>query len=242
MNRLRAAGPALLALAAVSLAQALRFETATITRNQSGSSSSGSQILPDGKVVVTNATVRDILHVAYDIPDFAIEGAPVWLATERFDITAQAPENASRDQLKEMMRELLAERFKLVVRQERRPLPVLELRKSRADGTLGPNLIPARTNCETGGTSACPHEVSGGSFTAVAMPIRRIVLTLAEIEGRPVVDKTNLSGLYDVRLTWTTNPSTFRAAVQDQLGLELKPVNEPAEVLVIDSVERLQEQ
>jgi uncharacterized protein (TIGR03435 family) len=70
------------------------------------------------------------------------------------------------------------------------------------------------------------------------MPMVRIVRTLAELAGRPVIDKTNLSGLYDVKLSWTSGPSTFLAAVRDQLGLELQPRDEPAQVLIIDRVGR----
>ena len=57
-----------------------------------------------------------------------------------------------------------------------------------------------------------------------------------------MIDRTNLSGPYDVKLTWTPGPSTIRAAVREQLGLELEPRDEPAQVLVIDSVGRLKGQ
>ena len=107
---------------------------------------------------------------------------------------------------------------------------------------MGPNLIPAKTNCETGGTAACPHDLTSGSYTGVAVPIARIVRTLAELAGRPVIDRTNLSGPYDVKLMWSPGPSAFLAAVRDQLGLELEPRDEPAQVLVVDSVERLKGQ
>jgi bla regulator protein blaR1 len=229
----------ILATAIVALAQDMRFQTATMTRNQSASRSGGSQILPDGRVIITNTSVRDMLRVFYDIPEFAIIGAPEWFTSERYDITAQAAGNPSRDALKQMMRTVLAEQLQLVLHQEARPLPVFELRRSRADGSLGPNLVPARTNCEIGGTAACPHELTGGSYTAVAMPMARIVRTLAELAGRPVIDRTNLSGPYDVKLTWAPGPSTFLTAVREQLGLELEPRDEPAQVLVIDSVGRL---
>ena len=67
-----------------------RFQTATIIRNQAGSLSGGSQILPDGRVIITNTPVRDLLRIVYDVPDFVIVGAPEWFASERYDITAQA--------------------------------------------------------------------------------------------------------------------------------------------------------
>lgn len=233
---------AIVAAAAVGAAQDLRFETATITRSQSGSLSGGSQILPDGRVIITNTPIRDLLRIVYDVPEFAIVGAPEWFASERYDVAAQAAGQPSRETLKQMMSTLLAEEFNLVVHQEIRSLPVFELRRSRADGSLGPSLIPSKTSCEIGGTAACPHELTGGSFTAVAMPMVRIVRTLAELAGRPVIDQTNLSGIYDVKLTWTTGPSTFLAAVRDQLGLALDPRDEPTQVLVIESVERLKGQ
>ena len=230
------------ATAVVALPQDIRFQTATMTRSQSGSLSGGSQILPDGRVIITNTSVRDMLRYFYDVPDFAIIGAPEWFTSERYDITAQAAGNPSRDALKQMMRTVLAEQLQLVLHQEARSLPVFELRRSRADGSLGPHLVPAKTNCEVGGTAACPHDLTRGSYTAVAMPMARIVRTLAELTGRPVIDRTNLSGLYDVKLTWSAGPSTVLAAVREQLGLELEPRDEPAQVLVIDSVGRLKGQ
>ena len=141
-----------------------------------------------------------------------------------------------------MMRTVLAEQLQLVLHQEARSLPVFELRRSRDDRSLGPNLVPAKTNCEIGGAAACPHDLTGGSYTAVAMPMARIVRTLAELAGRPVIDRTNLSGPYDVKLTWSPGPSTLLTAVREQLGLELEPRDEPAQVLVIDSVGRLKSQ
>jgi uncharacterized protein (TIGR03435 family) len=231
----------IVATALVAVPQDIRFQTATMTRSQSASLSGGSQILPDGRVIITNTSVRDMLRYFYDVPDFAIIGAPEWFTSERYDITAQAAGNPSRDALKQMMRSMLAEQLQLVVHQEARSLPVFGLRRSRADGSLGPNLIPAKADCEIG-TAACPHDLTGGSYTAVAMPIARIVRTLAELAGRPVIDRTNLSGPYDVKLTWSPGTSAFLAAVRDQLGLELEPRDEPAQVLVIDRVERLKGQ
>ena len=116
-----------------------------------------------------------MLRYFYDVPDFAIMGAPEWFTSERYDITAQAAGNPSRDALKQMMRTTLAEQLQLVVHQEARSLPVFELRRSRADGSLGPNMVPAKINCEIGGTAACPHDLTSGSYMAVAMPMARIV-------------------------------------------------------------------
>ena len=228
----------LFAASTIAVAQDKRFQTVTMTRNQSGKLSGGSQMLPDGKVIITNTSVRDLLRVVYDVPDFAILGAPAWFTSERYDITAQAAGKPTRDEMKQMMRALLAEQLKLVLHPSERLLDVFELRLSHADGSLGPGLIPSKTNCEVDVTPACPHELTGTTYTATGMQFARIVRTLSELAGRPIVDKTALSGMYDVKLTWNLSSVTFPAAVRDQLGLLLQPGNIQAQVLVIDSAVR----
>jgi len=230
-------GLALTAWAALGLAQDLRFQSATVSLNTSGALSGGSQIQPGGRVTITNTSIRDTLRYIYDVPDFAIVGAPDWLSSERYDIGAEAAGNPSRDELKEMMRNLLADRFALVVHRESRQVPVFELRRLRTDGSLGPGLVPATTNCEVGSTAACPHDLGAGSYAAKGMPMPRLVRTLAELAGRPLIDRTNLSGVYDVSLTWTPG-GPILAAVREQLGLELEARDEQAQMLVIDSVAR----
>ncbi len=81
-----AASVVIFTAATIALAQDKRYETRTMTRNQSGKLSGGSQMLPDGKVIITNTPVRDLLSVAYDVPDFAILEAPQWFTSERYDI------------------------------------------------------------------------------------------------------------------------------------------------------------
>ena len=64
---------------------------------------------------------------------------------------------------------------------------------------------------------------------------------------RPVVDKTELKGRYDFKLQWTLDdvqtaapdaPPELFTAIQEQIGLKLERVRSPADVLVIDKVER----
>lgn len=228
----------MLAVVLVAAGQEIRFQTATVVRNESGALSGGSQILPDGKVILTNTSVRDLLRIVYDVPDFAIVGAPDWFASDRYDVNAQAAGKPTRDELKQMMRALLAEQFQFVSHREASVLPVYELRRVALDGSLGPNLRQSKTSCESGGAAACPHELNGNSYTAVAMPIARIVRTLAELSGRPVIDKSNLSGLFDVTLSWTGGTAGVLAAVREQWGLELQARDEATQVLVVDRAAR----
>ena len=83
------AGLALTVWPALGLAQELRFQNATVALNSSGSLSGGSQIQPGGRVTITNTSVRDTLRFVYDVPGFAIIGAPEWLSSERYDIEAE---------------------------------------------------------------------------------------------------------------------------------------------------------
>ena len=70
------------------------------------------------------------------------------------------------------------------------------------------------------------------------MRFARIVRTLSELAGRPIFDKTALSGIYDLKLTWNSNSVSFPDAIRDQLGLVLQPRSELTRVLIIDSAVR----
>ena len=97
--------------------------------------------------------------------------------------------------------------------------------------------------------------IGRGSLEAVAMDIDLIAQTLASQLGRPVLNKTGLKGLYDVKLTWTPDPAlqgpggpdappadpsgpSIFTAIQEQLGLRLDSAKGPVDVIVIDSVQR----
>ena len=137
---------------------------------------------------------------------------------------------------------MLADRFKLRVHTETRQLPIYELVVARADDRLGPQI--RATAAAKRSADAVPGKLRFRAYTAVD-----IARNLANSSGRMVVDRTELTGMYDGELTWTPDnlppgvavdanaPSIF-AAVEEQLGLKLLPATGPVEVLVIDSVER----
>src|SRR5262249_20442 len=120
---------ALMITAAISLAQSLTaqssgrgttdspglsFETASIKPNDSGGRGSPGAQTP-GRFSVTNTTVFSMIQTAYGIRDVQVIGGPGWMKTNRYDINAIRPANATRDQLPGMMRNLLVERFGLTV-------------------------------------------------------------------------------------------------------------------------------
>src|ERR1035438_10242065 len=93
----------------------------------------------DGAMVkYTNITLRDCIRGAYRARDFQIIG-PDWMTNARFEISAKLPSNASTGQIPEMLQALLAERFKLEIRREKKEYSIYAL----VVGNGGPKLKPA---------------------------------------------------------------------------------------------------
>ena len=160
-----------------------------------------------------------------------------------------------------MMRNLLAERFALKVHRELRPMPAYALSLSRSDGSPGPSLQRVSRDCNAAsakGSGGCGHSFGVGRYRASGQEWKAFVGILEiNLTGRPIVDKTGLSGQFDIRVEWNpdvrrvpesiSNPPTLAelearpvlfTAFREQLGLRLEPDTAAVEVLVIDSVER----
>src|SRR5215813_9355909 len=129
----------------------LQFEVGSVKQNNSGTQGGGFGTRPGGLVVVTNYTLRNIIRNVWNLQDSHIVGGPDWQNIDRWDINARAPEGASPTplQLMQMMRHLLADRFKLVVHNETRQTPVYALVLARPDGKLGPQLRRTAYDCGT---------------------------------------------------------------------------------------------
>jgi uncharacterized protein (TIGR03435 family) len=80
-------------------------------------------------------SLKDLIMYAYKMPRYEISG-PEWLVTDRFDIEARLPDGVTKDDVPEMLRALLAERFKLATHREMSEQPVLGL----VVGKSGPKL------------------------------------------------------------------------------------------------------
>ncbi len=80
-----------------------------------------------GRVSYTLSTIRDLMVIAYGVQRYQISGGPNWLDSERFDITAKVPEGATKEQVRVMLQNLLAERFKLTLHRETKELPMYAL-------------------------------------------------------------------------------------------------------------------
>src|SRR5579883_2459134 len=81
-----------------------------------------------GRYEIRNATMLDLVRIAYGYDSDKVLGGPSWLEMDRFDIAAKVPAETSADALKPMLQSLLADRFQLVIRKEDKPLPTYALK------------------------------------------------------------------------------------------------------------------
>jgi uncharacterized protein (TIGR03435 family) len=233
-TRLAAAvGLALLTInASAQTSDGPRFEVASISAHvDDGSTISGYADNP-ASVRMTNMSLRALIRIAYGVLDAQLD-APGWLASSSFDIVAKPPDGYDARQLPVMVRNLLADRFKLVVHRERKEIDAFALRVI-ATG------LRWRVSSDRSFLTARAGLVSGNGRS-----IAELAGFLAQTVSAPVVDQTGLTGSYDLQLEWSplsagsgdTGVSLF-TALREQAGLRLDSVKSAVDVVVIDRIER----
>jgi uncharacterized protein (TIGR03435 family) len=203
------------------------------------------------------------MATAWQIPTFQISGGPGWVSSEHFDIEAKAEDpTTGYVQLRLMMQSLLEDRFHLRLHRETRISPVYSLVISK--GGLKMSRSADQTSPDATGASPSPGDdpprgsvlLGPGLLVANAASIAVLAKVLTPELARPVLDRTNLIGRYDIRLTWTPDshlatgtgardaapntpdlPGLF-TALREQLGLDLKAGRGPVEFLIIESAQK----
>src|SRR5262245_57026044 len=129
------------------------FEVASVKPNKSGDGRVMIGMQPGGRFTTTNVPLRALIRQAYQLQDFQIVEGPDWINNERFDIVAKAEGDVAPAPLgtvgpmQLMLRNLLAERFKLVAHGDKRDMPMYAMVLARSDGKLGPQLRPSTVDC-----------------------------------------------------------------------------------------------
>jgi uncharacterized protein (TIGR03435 family) len=199
-----------------------------------------------------NLSIRDLIQYAYNLPKSQIVGGPGWLDSGMYDIDAKSssevdvrlkamPDGDAAQQKRVMVRELLKERFSLTTHEETRVLPVYNLVLAKGGAKFQPS-DHSGTRIDVGRSRI---HVQGSDDT-----IGLLARELAQSQGRVVVNKTGLTGRYDLTLRWTPDetpllngepdpnaPPGLFTAIQDQLGLKLESDKGRVPVLVIDHIE-----
>jgi uncharacterized protein (TIGR03435 family) len=226
-------------------------------------------------------TLTDMIAAAWKIKPHQISG-PDWLSMERFDIQAKLPDGAAENQMPQMLQSMLADRFGLKTHTESRVLSAFALVVGKNGAKLQPSALPPDPEPAKGLTALTPS--AGGTVTASGGPagptrmtmgpnglqlvmLKAKISTLADvltsILGKPVVDRTSLTGDYQITLDIPQSdvanvaralgmggPATTIGAPTDpgggsmfqaveQFGLRLDSRKEQIETLVIDHIEKL---
>jgi uncharacterized protein (TIGR03435 family) len=230
------------------------FDVVSIKPNKSGSGNNSTNF-SNNSFSATNISVKMLLEDAYGVKQDLIYGLPGWANSDRFDIQAKIVEpdldllkNLSLKRARAMLQALLVDRFQVKVHTETKTLPVYELVVVK-DGPKFKESAP-----EGSPEDKSPNGVGRGSMTVQntdltghAIPLASLANMLTDQLHRTVLDKTGLTGQYDLLLKWTADdatdaspdsstPSIF-TALQEQLGLKLQSSKGPVDTLVVDHVE-----
>jgi uncharacterized protein (TIGR03435 family) len=273
-------------IALLALAQSPVFEVAVVKPSlpirealpliQAGKLKVGINI-GKSRVDISFVTLEDLIVAAYKVKPYQVSG-PDWIKMDRYDIQAKLPDGATSDQVPQLLQKLLAERFQLAIHREQRPLPVYELTVGKKGPKLQPSVesegAPAtemssinptsKGSLITGGpmgTTRMTNGPNGMHLDLLRGNMAGFAELLTKLLGRPVLDRTDLKGLYQIGFDIpaedvqnlaraigagpTTAPppggdpggSTMFQAVED-LGLKLIAAKDPVDLIVIDHAER----
>jgi uncharacterized protein (TIGR03435 family) len=212
-----------------------------------------------------------LLSVAFNLSGYEYRAVraqlPKWALAQAFDIQARAAGNPSVDQMRLMVRSLLADRFKFAMHYEDRQAPFFALVLARP-GKLGPQIRAYRNDEEPCTTASPPVGIVSGDFPAMCglpqwleptqtgltrvgfrnvsmQQIATYTSGLGELD-RPVLDRTGLSGTFDLVVGYDRNANspnsepigpTLFEAMKDQLGLKLESQTGPVRTFVLDHIE-----
>jgi uncharacterized protein (TIGR03435 family) len=184
----------------------------------------GAVQIEGGSFTMLNVSMETLLHFAYEFdPDERATGLPGRMTSERFDVQARASGSPTEDEVRAMVRSLLADRFKLAAHYETRQMPIYNLVVAKP-GTLGPQLRVYRPDEEPCVASPTPKQTVSAGFPASCgkwqfLPESHVGvirvggrnMTLDEINNafqifgrldRRVFNQTELTGNYDFILEW----------------------------------------
>jgi uncharacterized protein (TIGR03435 family) len=207
------------------------------------------------KFSTINTTLADLMKDAYGIQDKQIVSAPAWVFTEKYDLAGQpdVPGQPSQDQLRIMIKKLLADRFQLKFHKDQKEMPAYVLTVAKG----GPKMKKSEADPNAGGGRFF-RGLGVLTFTNSNM-VDFCDLLQAAVLDRPVVDHTDLPGKWDFLLKWTPDESQFGGmgikvpppseaaadappplfvALQEQIGLKLDAEKAQVPVLIIDHAEK----
>jgi len=223
------------------------FDAISIRQNRSGDSAGGGRITPDGGLLFRNSSIQELIVDAYSTQDGRVRGGPGWVSADKYDIDARTAGPVAIEETRLMLQSLLVDRFKLRTHWQTEELSGYALVVARGGPRLTLNADP-----KCGGACGVTQSITG-ELTARKLPLSELAPRLERILGRPVVDRTGVSGDFDFTLRWAPDTTQFGgrgqelsndqrpsliAALEEQVGLKLEATKVPVQFLVIDAIER----
>jgi uncharacterized protein (TIGR03435 family) len=216
------------------------------------------------RITYASVTLKMLMQRAYNVLREQVAG-PDWITKQKYTVEAKLAPGTTMEQFRLMLQGLLNERFQIRMHRETRAVRVYHLVVAKG----GPKLAVAEEPGPPVGDEQARAELRAASMDALRARVaalrteglnagigagRATTAQIAEMLSqrleRSVIDRTQLEGSYKFTLNWAADgagpprdgvpqgPSIF-AAVQQQLGLELKAAMEQIEVLVIDAAEKV---
>jgi uncharacterized protein (TIGR03435 family) len=174
-------------------------------------------------------TACGMILEAYRVTSSQLSGGPAWLSSDSFDLEAKAAD-AGPAELRTMLQTMLAERFHLVVKQRQESLAVYSIVLSKGELKL--------REWKQGDPIPMPAESHAMNYRgAGTMQEFAAFLSNDPHVGRPVLDRTGLTGLYLHSFGWDADDE-YLSSIQSQLGLKLVAGKETMGVLVVEHIEK----
>lgn len=226
------------------------FEAASIKRNNSGQRGEGISTYP-ARIKIVNSSLKLCIQMAWNVKDFQVSGATGWMDAEHYDMDAVAAEPFKKDEYREILKTLLAERFGLAIHTEMQDKAGYALVVAKNGSKLPPPVEDPSVQF-----SRTPS--GDATLKAPNVSMGQLASALSSTLGATVVDKTGIDGRFDASFQWTPDqpmrlksgelapapppdatpgPSIF-TAIQEKLGLKLESRKVPTEVIVIDRANR----
>jgi uncharacterized protein (TIGR03435 family) len=199
------------------------------------------------QLVATNITLQQLFRQAYRLQTYQLAGEPPWLSQETYDVKAEAASPSSPDELRLMLRKLLADRFQLKFHIEVKEMDVMALTVA----SNGPKFHEAEEGHASADSKSFDGPIGmsplfqGLSMEDLATRLSGVCGTL-ELPFGPVVDMTGLKGKYDLHLMTKPNPGSGPRTIIDQvcealpqIGLEFKRQKLPMLTYIVDFAEKV---
>lgn len=238
------------------------FEVASLKPNTSGLPGYSVRVLQAG-LTARNINLKRLIAIGYSVTDYQIFGSLPWLESAGFDLEAKSAGPTDLPHVRPMVQSLLDDRFQLKMHRETRELSIYSLTLAKSGGKPGHGLVESAAgpcgpvNAESPASARTCGTVSAppGRITGQRGRISQLADRLSTLLGKTVVDKTGLTGIYDIELSYTPDPGmapqlpaglpapdvpgpSLFTAMQEQLGLKLTAGKGPVEVIVVDSAEK----